>query len=221
MHGLNRSFERTGVGLYEIFTFPIPNYAGGDYGPIMRPTGPVYPDSYRPGWISDTRPSCPDTALGFAGGDVAPMIPAAAASVSLIAQLILQTLEKHSFCKVNLLLNILGKRLDGFHELETVMHPVFIFDNLSFARYPSGIMFTCGDSTLPTDGRNLVVRAASAFFAEQISEGVSFNCASAFPSLPVWAVAAATQPRRSSPSTNCSATHSLATSFSACRTTRL
>ena len=33
-------------------------------------------------------------------------------------------LEKSSPCKVNLLLNILGKRADGFHELETVMHPV-------------------------------------------------------------------------------------------------
>jgi putative exosortase-associated protein (TIGR04073 family) len=74
MHGLNRSFERTGVGFYEIFTFPFPNYAGGDYGPIMRPTGPVYPESYRPGWLADPTLS-PDTALGFAGGDLAPMIP--------------------------------------------------------------------------------------------------------------------------------------------------
>ena len=32
-------------------------------------------------------------------------------------------LEKSAPCKVNLLLNILGKRPDGFHELETVMHP--------------------------------------------------------------------------------------------------
>ena len=34
------------------------------------------------------------------------------------------TLEKKSPCKVNLLLNILGRRADGFHELETVMQPV-------------------------------------------------------------------------------------------------
>ena len=36
-------------------------------------------------------------------------------------------LEKKSPCKVNLLLNILGKRADGFHELETVMQPVELF----------------------------------------------------------------------------------------------
>ena len=74
VHGLNRSFERTGVGLYEVVTFPIPNYANGDYGPIMRPTGPVYPASYRPNWLADTT-LAPDTALGFGGGDIAPMIP--------------------------------------------------------------------------------------------------------------------------------------------------
>jgi putative exosortase-associated protein (TIGR04073 family) len=74
LHGLNRSFERTGVGLYEIVTFPIPNFSGGDYGPIMRPTGPVYPESYRPNWLADTTLS-PDSSLGFAGGDIAPMIP--------------------------------------------------------------------------------------------------------------------------------------------------
>ncbi|HWD17932.1 MAG TPA: exosortase system-associated protein, TIGR04073 family [Verrucomicrobiae bacterium] len=74
VHGLNRSLERTGVGLYEIATFPIPNYSNHDYGPIMRPTNPVYPESYRPNWLADTTMS-PDTSLGFGGGDVAPMIP--------------------------------------------------------------------------------------------------------------------------------------------------
>jgi len=73
-HGLNRSFERTGVGLYEMLTFPLPNYSGGDYGPIMRPTNPIYPDTYKPGWIADGT-FMPDTALGFAGGDIAPMVP--------------------------------------------------------------------------------------------------------------------------------------------------
>ena len=40
------------------------------------------------------------------------------------------SLEKKSPCKVNLLLNILGKRADGFHELETVMQPVNLCDEL-------------------------------------------------------------------------------------------
>ena len=73
------------------------------------------------------------------------------------------TLEKHSPCKVNLLLNILGKRPDGFHELETVMHPVRLFDRLSLERTGRGIQLTCSEPTLPTDARNLVFRAAELF----------------------------------------------------------
>lgn len=73
------------------------------------------------------------------------------------------TLEKQSPCKVNLLLNILGKRPDGFHELETLFHPVNLFDRLAFERGGQGIQLTCNDATLPTDGSNLVVRAAAKF----------------------------------------------------------
>jgi putative exosortase-associated protein (TIGR04073 family) len=73
-HGFDRSVQRTGVGLYEVFTFPFPNHKPNDYGPIMRPSDPPYPDSYKPNWLSDAILS-PDTNLGFAGGDIAPIIP--------------------------------------------------------------------------------------------------------------------------------------------------
>lgn len=73
------------------------------------------------------------------------------------------TFAKESPCKVNLLLNILGKRADGFHELETVMHPVAVCDELSFQQ-ADGIELTCTNPALPTDSGNLVHRAATAFF---------------------------------------------------------
>ena len=65
-------------------------------------------------------------------------------------------MEKLSPCKVNLLLNILGKRADGFHELETVMHPVALFDTIRFETAAEGISLTCSEPSLPTDQRNLV-----------------------------------------------------------------
>ena len=74
------------------------------------------------------------------------------------------TLTKPSPCKVNLLLNILGRSADGFHELETVMQPIHLCDELTFEPTSSGIELTCSDPTLPTDASNLVQRAASAFF---------------------------------------------------------
>jgi 4-diphosphocytidyl-2-C-methyl-D-erythritol kinase len=83
------------------------------------------------------------------------------------------TLEKESSGKVNLLLNILGKRADGFHELETVIHPVRVFDRLSFARAGQGIQLTCNEPALPTDSRNLVYRSAELFLkAARTKEGV-------------------------------------------------
>jgi 4-diphosphocytidyl-2-C-methyl-D-erythritol kinase len=84
------------------------------------------------------------------------------------------TIERKSPCKVNLLLNILGKRPDGFHQLETVMHPIAVYDLLSFERSgASGIQLSCNRADLPTDSRNLVYRAAEQFLrATSIKDGV-------------------------------------------------
>jgi 4-diphosphocytidyl-2-C-methyl-D-erythritol kinase len=85
--------------------------------------------------------------------------------------------ERNSPCKVNLLLNILGRRADGFHELETVMHPVAVFDTLSFDHAQSpGVDLTCSHPELPTGPANLVHRAATAFLhAASISNGVRIH----------------------------------------------
>jgi len=69
IRGFNRSVARTAVGLYEVVTFPFPSY-----DPVFFPENPVYPDSYTPNLLADPAFS-PDSALGFSGGDVAPMIP--------------------------------------------------------------------------------------------------------------------------------------------------
>ena len=83
------------------------------------------------------------------------------------------SLEKQSPGKVNLVLNILGRRPDGFHELETVFYPVRVFDRLEFARSGQGIQLSCSAPGLPTDARNLVYRAAAAFLAAAgIKDGV-------------------------------------------------
>jgi 4-diphosphocytidyl-2-C-methyl-D-erythritol kinase len=85
-------------------------------------------------------------------------------------------LEKKSPCKVNLLLNILGKRTDGFHELETVMQPVNFCDELVFERVGNAIQLSCSEKSLPVDSRNLVFRAAENFLAAaEISDGVKIH----------------------------------------------
>jgi 4-diphosphocytidyl-2-C-methyl-D-erythritol kinase len=75
----------------------------------------------------------------------------------------LADLEKQSPCKVNLLLNILGPRPDGFHELETILQPVKLYDTLRFTRVGQTLELSCSDQSLSTDSGNLVHRAATAF----------------------------------------------------------
>jgi 4-diphosphocytidyl-2-C-methyl-D-erythritol kinase len=85
-------------------------------------------------------------------------------------------LAKASCCKVNLLLNILGKRADGFHELETVLHPVDLCDRLEFERAGKGIHLTCSDSRLPINSKNLVFRAAALFSQTAgVTEGIRIH----------------------------------------------
>ena len=92
VRGLNRTAVRTGIGIYEILTFPIPSYEPlmvsstrtypdanmrnktYPWGCMTLSEYPTYPDSYRPGLLSDST-FATDTSLGFSGGDVAPMIP--------------------------------------------------------------------------------------------------------------------------------------------------
>ncbi len=88
----------------------------------------------------------------------------------------MSTVVRQSPCKVNLLLNILGKRADGFHELETVMQPVQLSDRITVTKAAAGLTLTCNLPSLPVDGTNLVHKAASAFFqATQIADGVSIH----------------------------------------------
>ncbi len=85
-------------------------------------------------------------------------------------------IEKFSPCKVNLLLNILGRRPDGFHELETVMMPIPLSDRLTFEKWGSSVELTCDHPGLPVDGRNLVRRAAERYLSEaRIGGGVRIH----------------------------------------------
>lgn len=62
--------------------------------------------------------------------------------------------------KINLYLDVLGKRDDGYHEIETFLQPVGIWDELSIELIGSGIELTGDDPTVPWDRENLCYRAA-------------------------------------------------------------
>lgn len=68
-----------------------------------------------------------------------------------------------SFAKINWRLQILGKRPDGYHELSTILQTILLHDVLHFERTGDGtVTLECNTKDIPTDDRNLVVRAAYA-----------------------------------------------------------
>jgi len=68
--------------------------------------------------------------------------------------------------KINLSLKILGGRNDGFHELDTLITPISLYDEIRIDKRRLGkrIEFRCDDSSIPQGDDNLAVRAAKAFF---------------------------------------------------------
>lgn len=66
--------------------------------------------------------------------------------------------------KVNLTLDILGKRPDGYHEMEMVMQSVSLCDEIQLdLGFPGGVRAESGLGFLPNDKGNLAVAAALAF----------------------------------------------------------
>jgi 4-diphosphocytidyl-2-C-methyl-D-erythritol kinase len=65
--------------------------------------------------------------------------------------------------KINLHLEVLGLRDDGFHELAMVMQTLDLADELAVDPAPAGqLSLRCSDPQLPVDGSNLIVKAAEA-----------------------------------------------------------
>lgn len=78
--------------------------------------------------------------------------------------------------KINLSLRILGRRRDGFHEIETFIAPISLCDEINIEQRAGKqeIAFRCDDPSVPKGENNIVVRAANVFFEEtKITGGVS------------------------------------------------
>lgn len=72
-----------------------------------------------------------------------------------------ERLSLEARAKINLGLEVLGKRPDGYHEIRTLMQSVALSDRLDLRSVPGGaIRFSCSDPSVPADEGNLVVRAA-------------------------------------------------------------
>jgi 4-diphosphocytidyl-2-C-methyl-D-erythritol kinase len=65
-----------------------------------------------------------------------------------------------AYAKINLGLEVLGRRPDGYHEVRTVLQTISIFDTLEVTPAPDGISLECSDPRIPSGEENIVVKAA-------------------------------------------------------------
>ena len=77
---------------------------------------------------------------------------------------------KHSvkaFAKINLSLDVVSKREDGYHNLKTVMHSIPLCDVIDFEENSEGVFRLHSESTaIPLNDSNIIIKACRAFFSE-------------------------------------------------------
>ena len=88
----------------------------------------------------------------------------------------MQAMQVFAPAKINLSLKILGPRDDGFHEIETLIVPISLCDEMKIEKNERGIEFRCDDPFVPLSDDNLVIQAAKSFFvATELEPAVSIE----------------------------------------------
>lgn len=88
----------------------------------------------------------------------------------------MESLSLKSYAKINLCLQLLKKREDGYHEIFSVMQAVDLHDRLTFHKPEKGITIQCDNPNVPKDENNLAYRAADLIFKERnLTAGVRID----------------------------------------------
>ena len=106
-----------------------------------------------------------------------------------------------AYAKINLALDITGRREDGYHLLDMVMHTISLCDILTLRQGGDGLSVTCGRTDVPCGEENTVYRAAEAFFRVIFRS----RSKSGFPPRQVWPVEAQMRPLLCMRSIGCTA----------------
>ncbi|GAA0823310.1 4-(cytidine 5'-diphospho)-2-C-methyl-D-erythritol kinase [Clostridium tertium] len=81
-----------------------------------------------------------------------------------------------AYAKVNISLDIVGKREDGYHLLEMIMQSIDLYDEIVIEKQKKEITIKCNKPYVPTDERNLAYKAAQLFIEKyNIDSGVNIN----------------------------------------------
>lgn len=98
----------------------------------------------------------------------------------------METIHERAYAKINLTLDVLGRREDGYHDMSMVMESLDLCDELRFTQVGEGITVKTNRSFLPENGENLAAKAAVAF-AEATEISVAPLCVEIEKHIPVCA----------------------------------
>lgn len=90
-----------------------------------------------------------------------------------------------AYAKINIGLNIIGRRPDGFHDIDTIMQTISLFDEIRLEK-TAGVSIYCSDPDIPVDETNTAYKAAALFFSraalDSSENGVSISIEKNIPS---------------------------------------
>lgn len=88
----------------------------------------------------------------------------------------MKKIEIDSYSKINLTLNILAKRQDGYHNIETIMQSVNLADRIFIKEEKEGIRIKCNHPLVPVDTQSLTYRSAEKILNRyRITKGVKIE----------------------------------------------
>lgn len=81
-----------------------------------------------------------------------------------------------AYAKINIALDVVGKRDDGYHLLKMIMQNIDLYDEIIVDKIEKGITISCNKKFVPTDDRNLAYKAAELFKKTyNIQQGVAIK----------------------------------------------
>ena len=95
----------------------------------------------------------------------------------------MKTVSLYAYAKLNLALEVVGKREDGYHNMDMLMQSVSLCDTLHLKKLESGIRFACNRSDIPCNADNIAFAASEKFFSfTGIAGGVEISLEKQIPS---------------------------------------
>ena len=95
----------------------------------------------------------------------------------------MDSIKVKTSAKINLSLDVVGRKTNGYHLIESIFQSVDIYDIITVSKTETGIHLTCSESNIPCDSRNIAYKAARLFLDKTgIKSGINIHIEKHIPS---------------------------------------